>query len=466
MNEILSDTETITIEVSSQGKRLRSPITVDIPRATRPGEKALNKYIIDAFTKKMPSLIPITFYNKSLLNRAKYLLRHKTGSHATLYQDVYGVHRFTATIDETPDQLINRCKTLDDLQDQRETQKLVKQIDEFIGDLQAEGLARSTINNYVKAVKGLFRSNGLVLDLPFKMSKRVQYKDRAPTPEELQKVIDIADIRGKVIVSILSLTGMRIGSLVKLQYRHVMKDLENGVNPVHLHLEANIVKGKYGDYDTFLSNEGIGYLKTYLDIRRKGTRKLPPEIIAPESPLIRNLRNHEPKPISGSQVHRVVNELYKQTGMIRKTTKKRYEVRPHTLRKYFKTQMTKLGTINSDYIEYMMGHVTDTYNDIESVGIEYLRELYRNSGLSIRPHTKLNKIETLKGVILALGLDPNEVLSREAMVKPHRTIIDPTQRQDSDFRILSKTIRKTLIDELKNSRYLSLDSGSPEPIRG
>ena len=151
--------------------------------------------------------------------------------------------------------------------------------------------------------------------------------------------------------------------------------------------------------------------------------------------------------------------------MIRKTTKKRYEVRPHTLRKYFKTQMTKLGTINSDYIEYMMGHVTDTYNDIESVGIEYLRELYRNSGLSIRPHTKLNKIETLKGVILALGLDPNEVLSREAMVKPHRTIIDPTQRQDSDFRILSKTIRKTLIDELKNSRYLSLDSGSPGEIR-
>ena len=81
-----------------------------------------------------------------------------------------------------------------------------------------------------------------------------------------------------------------------------------------------------------------------------------------------------------------------------------------------------------------------------------------------RAKIKLNKIETLKGVILALGLDPNEVLSREAMVKPHRTIIDPTQRQDSDFRILSKTIRKTLIDELKNSRYLSLDSGSPEPI--
>ena len=52
MTETLSETETIRIETSSNGKRLRSPITVDIPRATRPGEKALNKYIIDALTKK------------------------------------------------------------------------------------------------------------------------------------------------------------------------------------------------------------------------------------------------------------------------------------------------------------------------------------------------------------------------------------------------------------------------------
>ena len=40
--------------------------------------------------------------------------------------------------------------------------------------------------------------------------------------------------------------------------------------------------------------------------------------------------------------------------MIRQSTAKRYEVRPHSLRKYFKTQLTKLGTIHSDYIEYMM----------------------------------------------------------------------------------------------------------------
>ena len=181
--------------------------------------------------------------------------------------------------------------------------------------------------------------------------------------------------------------------------------------------------------------------------------------------MIRDARKHIPSPITESQVHRIVNTLYKKAGIIRDSTKRRYRVRPHSIRKYFKTQMIKLGTVNADYIEYMMGHVTGTYTDMQSLGIEHLREVYRNAGLSIRPKTKMNKIETLKGVIMALGLDPNEVLSREALVKPHRTIIDPIQRQEQDYDLLSKTIRKTLLDELRNSRYLNREHGSPGEIR-
>ncbi len=464
MTEILSETETIRIETSSRGKRLRTPIIVDVPRATRPGEKALNKYIIDAFSTKMPSLIPYTFENQTTLNIAKYLLRHKTGSHQTLYQYIYGAYRFTTTISETPDELIHRCRNTEGYQDQRQTENVIKQIDDFVGDLQAENLAPGTIGNYVKGVKALFLKNGLKLDLPFKSSKKVKYRDRAHTPEELQRIVEIADIREKTIISILALTGMRIGTLVKLRYDHVMKDLESGLTPIHLHIESDIVKGKYADYDTFLSREAVEYLKTYLDTRRLGTRKIPPETLTPDSPLIKNARNHIPTPVTESQIHRIVNTLYKKAGIIRQSTKRRYKVRPHSLRKYFKTQMTKTG-INADYIEFMMGHVTDTYNDMESLGVDYLRDIYRNSGMSIRPQTKVDKLEMLKVFAETMGLNPNEVLSREAMVKPHRTIIDPTQRQESDFRILSKTIRKTLIDELKNSRYLSMDSGSPGEIR-
>ena len=35
----------------------------------------------------------------------------------------------------------------------------------------------------------------------------------------------------------------------------------------------------------------------------------------------------------------------------------------------------------------MMGHTIDTYEDVQSLGIETLRNLYTTAGLAIRPKT-------------------------------------------------------------------------------
>lgn len=37
-----------------------------------------------------------------------------------------------------------------------------------------------------------------------------------------------------------------------------------------------------------------------------------------------------------------------------------------------------------------------TYNDIKMKGVEYLRNLYASSGLSIKPKARLSKVEQLK----------------------------------------------------------------------
>jgi len=40
--------------------------------------------------------------------------------------------------------------------------------------------------------KALYRANGkLTLDLGYRLSKRVKYKDRSPTPEELAKFLEL-----------------------------------------------------------------------------------------------------------------------------------------------------------------------------------------------------------------------------------------------------------------------------------
>jgi integrase len=412
-------------------------------------EKKARKYIINSFTGKMPSLIPLALENKSVVKLASYLLKYTTGSKHTLYQYVFGIYRFCKWIDKSPDEMILEASS-----GRIGIDKYVLKIDDFIGDLQAEELAPGTINNHVKGVKMLFKVNGVALTLPYRVPKSIRYPDRSPTPEELTRIIDIADLREKVIASLLALSGVRIGTLVKLQYRHVKYDLEKGIVPVHMYIEAEITKGKYHDYDTFIGAEGVAYLKAYLKARRIGNERLeggklrgiPAEKITDSSPLIRNEHKANVEPITPGSVHSAIHKLYRKAGLIEKKGKVRYDLHAHSLRKYFRTQLGAISSMKNDYIEYMMGHTISTYNDIKMKGVEYLRNLYASSGLSIRPKTKISKLDQLRIFAESLGLNPDEVLLRDAVVMPHRTVVDPEQRK---IEVLNQALKTAIITELK-----------------
>ena len=441
--QLIRQVITLNITKSPSGNKLNKPIEIKVAKPNGLGEKAVQKYIIDSLSWKMPALIDFALNNKSVNEIAKHLYRHATGSSATLYQYTYGVYRFSKWIGETPDSLIqksqNGASTLAQMTDA---------MDDFVGDLKATGIAPGTISNYVKGVKALFRINGIQLKLPYKLKRRVRYKDRAPTPEELTRIIDLADLREKVIVSLLALGGFRVGTLVKLQYRHAQNDLEQGKTPLQLHVEAEITKGKYADYDTFVGSKAVEYLKAYLEMRRKGTRNIPPETINPQSPLIRAEHAKTVKPLTTSSIHSIVHNLYVKSGII-KSKKRRYELRPHSLRKYFRTQLGSLNTIPTDYIEYMMGHVMNTYNDVQMKGIAFLRNLYAQSGFSIRPKSKVSKIDQLNVIMEAWGLDPNKILSREALSAPHRTVVDNRNEQ---IRVLNQSLKSAIIKELQQTQ--------------
>jgi hypothetical protein len=127
--------------------------------------------------------------------------------------------------------------------------------------------------------------------------------------------------------------------------------------------------------------------------------------------------------------------------------KRRYRLRTYSLRKYFRTQLTALSTLPTEYIEYMMGHVISTYNDVKMKGVDFLRILYAQSGLSIKPKTKASKIDQLKLMIEAWGMDPHKILSQEALVQPHRTIIDAEQHT---VEILNRSLKNVILQELRS----------------
>lgn len=146
-------------------------------------------------------------------------------------------------------------------------------LNDYLAELQEDGLKPGAVNNYIKAVKTFYRINGAKIELSEPLSRRVTYKDRAPKPEELAKLLDLSALREKFIISAFALGGFREETFSKLTYGHVKEDLETNQIPIHIHVEAEITKGKYHDYDTFLGPEASYYLKLYIQQRRSRSRK-------------------------------------------------------------------------------------------------------------------------------------------------------------------------------------------------
>ena len=83
-------------------------------------------------------------------------------------------------------------------------------------------------------------------------------------------------------------------------------------------------------------------------------------------------------------------------------------------------------------------------------GIEYLRGIYATSGLSIKPKTRVSKLDALKEIIRAWGLNPEEILTRDALTKPHATIISREQVEESQLHQLSKALKQQLLKEMRD----------------
>ncbi|NLF87423.1 hypothetical protein GX563_01215, partial [Candidatus Bathyarchaeota archaeon] len=87
-----------------------------------------------------------------------------------------------------------------------------------------------------------------------------------------------------------------------------------------------------------------------------------------------------------------------------------------------------------------------TYEDVQSLGIETLRNLYASAGLAIRPKTQANRIEQLKEIIRAWGGNPEEILSKDALFRGNITETQD-QTQNRQLSILAENLRQIIREE-------------------
>ena len=191
--------------------------------------------------------------------------------------------------------------------------------------------------------------------------------DRAPTLEEIQKLLEFPDRRIKPLVLTLVSSGIRIGAFEGLKWKHI--------TPIHDQKNNDIMAAKIlvypGDreqYYSFLTPEAFTALKEWMDYRSACG-----ENITKESLVMRDIWQNDdtegaanPKPLTSFAITRLLNRAWQAQKIRPKLQKgeKRHEFKTaHGFRKYFKTQAEQ-ARIPSIKIEMLMGHslgVSDSY---------------------------------------------------------------------------------------------------------
>lgn len=130
-------------------------------------------------------------------------------------------------------------------------------------------IAESTISNYYKAAKLFCEMNDLTLNWK-KISRGIPQgrhaaNDRAPTIEEIKKLVEYPDRRMKPIVSLMVSTGIRIGCFDTLRWEHI-SPIKNSEGTL-IAAKLIVYPGESEQYSTLMSPEAYDSIKGWMDYR-------------------------------------------------------------------------------------------------------------------------------------------------------------------------------------------------------
>lgn len=126
-----------------------------------------------------------------------------------------------------------------------------------------------------------------------------------------------------------------------------------------------------------------------------------------------------------------------------------FDLRAHSIRRYFKTQMLTLG-VQPEYVDYMIGHTVDTCHDIQSLGVDKLRNVYAAASFLIKPKTQVSKIEGLKEIIRAWGMTPEQLPCKDELTEDATTYKNQEELEIHQLTVLGEQIRHLIQQAASN----------------
>jgi len=196
------------------------------------------------------------------------------------------------------------------------------------------------------------------------------YHNRDITHEEVRLILDSSRPRERAFYAIMAQSGLRPFTICNLKYENIKEDLENNIIPCKIEIPQEIAKGKYHAYFTFIGDEAVKYLRSYLVIRPK---------IKDEDYLFLSddgQKNTSSKSISKFFAQTVKKLPDKELMTLKQKKKtKPHDVRLYNLRKFFRKYANQAGF---EFVQFWMGHTVNAGQDdhYRPKDVEFHRKLY------------------------------------------------------------------------------------------
>jgi len=280
------------------------------------------------------------------------------------------------------------------------TQHQIMQYVEFQKERAEKGeIAESTINNYYKSVKLFCEMNDIILNWKKIAKGKPQHRDyandRAPTIEEIERLLKFPDRRIKVIVLVMISSGIRVGAWDYLKWKHIIPIKNDKYNEV---IAAKIIvyAGTKEEYFSFITPEAFNALQEYIEFRSSCGEK-----ITGESWLIRDIWKSTnikfqnrgglatvPRKLKSSGIRSIISRAEWEQGIREPLTdgKKRHEFQAvHSMRKYFKSHCEQvMKSINVEILILRKKVILPLWHNISK---EEIQKLYPSLVNLVAPKT-------------------------------------------------------------------------------
>lgn len=341
------------------------------------------------------------------------LLDRRSLSNETVIQYLKGIRDFCEVFGlSSPSQLVEKFRGVG-------AEEAVKLFREYMVRRKA-GLAPKSMWNWLVGVKALLVENDV--EYIDEVSKRVAREFRRTvgkvrrivqrdliTKEEIVKVLKIAPMRERALIAVLASSGLRVNAALNLKLENIKDDLyDEGLSCYCIEVPEELSKEREA-YITFITWEAADYIRQWLAERRSMGEQITPKSFI--------FTTREGTPLSRNRFDTIWRNLCREAGIDLKPVEVpgrfriRYNIRIHSLRKFFRTTL-QISGVDRLVAEALMGHSLSSFG-VESIynyaasRLDYLRSEYMKAlnnllflreprGLEIMNHEARKRIEELQ----------------------------------------------------------------------